>query len=260
MSELTPPTEADLLDLTALADGSLDPARRDGVEARVAADPVLAVELERQRRALALIVHSQRTVQAPATLRERVGAERMRRRPLFSFGRLGFAAGGVAIAAAVLALLLVLPSGVSGDRLVAQATAAQSRPVERPAPQEASPTLLAFERFGVAFPAYRTKFQWAAVGERADRADGRDIATVFYRKADASIGYSVISGDSVDPPKGSRAVVQEGSTVHVSRDGARTVVVFTRQGHTCVVSGTGVAEATLVELAAWKGKGTVPFG
>ena len=259
MSDHTAPTETDRVDIVALADGSLDPMRREAVEARVAADPSLAAELERQRRALALIVQAQRTVQAPAGLRERIGAERLRRRPLVSSRRWGFAAGGVAIAAAVLALFLVLPGGVAGDTLVAQATAAHSRPVERPAPQEASATLLAFERYGVAFPAYRTKFQWDAVGERVDRADGRDIATVFYRKDDAAIGYSVISGDAVDPPKNSRAVTQEGSRVHVLSDGSRTVVVVTRQGRTCVVSGSGVDEATLIELAAWKGKGTVPF-
>jgi hypothetical protein len=259
MSDHPTPSETDLHDVAALADGSLDLSRREEVEARIAANPELTAELARQRRSIELVVQAQRTVQAPPALRQRVAAERARRRPLVSFGRWGLAAGVAGIAAAVLALFLVLPSGISGDKLIAQATAAQTRPVERPAPQEASATLLAFERFGVTFPAYRTKFKWDAVGERADRAEGREIATVFYRKADAAIGYSVISGDTIDPPANSRALQQEGTTVNVLRDGERTVVVFTRQGRTCVVSGTGVAEADLIELAAWKGKGTVPF-
>ena len=52
---------------------------------------------------------------------------------------------------------------------------------------------------------------------------------------------------------------QEGSTVRVVTQGERTIVVVERSGRTCVVSAVGVPEATLVELAAWKGKGTVPF-
>lgn len=50
--ELHPADEADLV---ALADDCLRPCRRAELEARVAADPVLAAALERQRRALALL-------------------------------------------------------------------------------------------------------------------------------------------------------------------------------------------------------------
>jgi hypothetical protein len=37
------------------------------------------------------------------------------------------------------------------------------------------------------------------------------------------------------------------------------VVTWRRQGHTCVLSGTGVDRDTLLELAAWKGQGAVSF-
>lgn len=260
MPDLSQHSEQDLQDLAALADGSLVATRHGEVEERVAASPELTQELARQRRALGLVVAAQRRVQAPPSLRQAVTAERTRRRPLFSLGRFGFAAGGVALAAAALVvILLMLPGSVPGDQIIAQAAAAHAKPVQGPAPQEKTPTLLAFERFGVAFPAWRTKFQWDAVGERADRADGRDIATVLYRKKGKAVGYSVISGDRLDPPKGSHAVRQEGSTVRVVTQGKRTIVVVERSGRTCVVSAVGVPEATLVELAAWKGKGTVPF-
>ena len=260
MSDAPQHSEQDLQDVAALADGSLVSARRVEVEERVAASPQLTQELARQRRVLEAVVAAQRRVQAPPSLRKAIAAERIRRRPLFSFGRLGFAAGGVALAAAALVVvLLVLPGSVPGDQIIAQAAAAHGKPVEGPAPQEKTATLLAFERFGVSFPAWRTTFRWDAVGVRADRANGRDIATVLYRKNGKAVGYSVISGDRLNPPKGARAVQREGSTVRVFSQGARTIVVVERHGHTCVVSAVGVPEATLIQLAAWKGKGTVPF-
>ncbi len=198
--------------------------------------------------------HSEHDLQDVTGLAGRVG-----RRPL-SFGRMGFAAGGVALVAVVLVvIMLVVSRSVPGDQIIAQAAAAHAKPVERPAPQEQSPTLLAFERVGVTFPAWRTTFRWDAVGERADRAEGRDIATVLYRKDGNAIGYSVISGTGLNAPTGATSVVQEGSTVRVITRGGRTIVVFDRHGHTCVVSAVGVPQATLVELAAWKGQGTVPF-
>jgi hypothetical protein len=36
-------------------------------------------------------------------------------------------------------------------------------------------------------------------------------------------------------------------------------VTWVRQGHTCVLSGTGVDADTLLTLASWKGKGAVRF-
>ena len=45
----------------------------------------------------------------------------------------------------------------------------------------------------------------------------------------------------------------------MSRDGDRTVVTWLRDGHTCVLSGSGVPRRTMLELAAWKGDGAVAF-
>jgi hypothetical protein len=39
----------------------------------------------------------------------------------------------------------------------------------------------------------------------------------------------------------------------------REVVTWLRGGRTCVLSGDGVSSATLLELAAWKGMGSVKF-
>jgi anti-sigma factor ChrR (cupin superfamily) len=65
-----------LADLAAAADGTLDPARREQIEALAAHDEVLAEALERQRRAAALIRDATADVRAPDALRERL--ERMR--------------------------------------------------------------------------------------------------------------------------------------------------------------------------------------
>ena len=67
-THLPPEDEADLV---ALADGNLDPARALEVEARVAADSVLADALAEQRAALALLATAD-TVAMPPALRLRV--------------------------------------------------------------------------------------------------------------------------------------------------------------------------------------------
>lgn len=253
-------TEQDLADLAALADGSLDASRVAGVEERIAASPAMGAEFARQRRAIDRVVAAQRQVGAPAKLRAKVTAERARRAPVVRLPRFGLAAGGAAlVAVALVVVFFVLPGGVNGERLIAAAAATHGNIPERPAPQEASPTLLDFEKSGVAFPAYRTKFGWDAVGERDDRVEGRDVATVIYRKGDRAVGYSVVAGGTVSPPKSARTVVQEGNTVRVFNDGPRTIAVVERQGHTCVLSGVDVPDRTIVELAGWTGKGTVPF-
>lgn len=260
MREVPTISDSDLADIAALADGSLPGERVDEVRARVAASAELTAELQRQRRATTLVAAAQRRTRAPAELRARVGAERMRRRPFIAGRRIGLATGGIAVAAVALVIaLLVIPSGVTGERLLAEAAATHAKPVEGPAPQPLTPTLLDKEAFGVAFPDWRSEFQWEAVGVRADRVQGRDVITVSDRKDDATVGYSVISGDPVDVPESVRTVDRDGVPVHLFRDGDRTIAVFERGGRTCVMSAVGVPDETLVKLAAWQGDGTIPF-
>ena len=261
MSDHPPLTERDLQEVAALADGSLDAARADALRARMEREPQLAAELATQERAIRRIVAAQRQVGAPAELRRRVADERLRRRPLFRGARLGFAAGGLAVvAAAVAVLFLVLPGSLSGDEVIARAAASHAKPAQGPAPSARTDTLLDFERFGVTFPSWSKKFQWDATGVRSDRIGGRDVATVLYRKEGREVGYSVIAGDRIAPPARAETVVQEGTRILLYEQDGRTIAVFERSGHTCVMSGTDVPRDKLVELAGWKGKGTVPFG
>src|SRR3954470_10979506 len=82
-------SHGDEADLAALADGRLEPERREELEARVAAEPTLAEALDRQRAAVGTISEAVATVSAPVRLRttiERMEAERAapRRRRGFS--------------------------------------------------------------------------------------------------------------------------------------------------------------------------------
>jgi anti-sigma factor RsiW len=66
----------DPAELAALADGSLDPARRAELEALVASSPELAALLEEQRRSLALTRDAARETSVPDELRTRIDALR----------------------------------------------------------------------------------------------------------------------------------------------------------------------------------------
>ena len=108
--------DADVAELAALADGTIAPERRAGIEARVAASTELADALAEQERALTLTRGAAAEVEAPAGLRARVEAERNARsgwtppRRALAVGALGVAAVAVAVAIGVGVL------GSSGSR------------------------------------------------------------------------------------------------------------------------------------------------
>jgi hypothetical protein len=108
--------EPELAELAALADGSLTPERRAALEERVAASPELAERLAEQERALALTSHAATEIEAPATLRARIDAERRQRRPVVS-RRPALIAAVTAAAVVVAVVVGVLSSGTSGERL-----------------------------------------------------------------------------------------------------------------------------------------------
>ena len=69
-------TDDELAELAALADGSLAPDRRAALEAQVAASPEVTAQLAEQQRAVALAQSAASQVDAPASLRARIEAER----------------------------------------------------------------------------------------------------------------------------------------------------------------------------------------
>ena len=82
---------------------------------------------------------------------------------------------------------------------------------------------------------------------------------MFYEREGERIAYTIIAGDPLDEPGDAEPSTRDGVTLLQFDDGGRTVVTWQRLGHTCVLSGSGVDAETLLELAAWKGLGSVAF-
>jgi hypothetical protein len=243
-----------LAELTALADGTLSGRPRARLLAEVGRSPELAEQFEKQRRA----VEALRSVEerAPAWLRARLEPER-RRRVTFSIPLAGGLAAGAAFA---ILLALVLPGGAGGPSVVEAATlAVQPAAAPAPGPDPEQPKLLDARAAGLAFPNWAAEFGWRATGRRVDELEGRRAVTVFYEKGGRRIGYTILSGEPIDPPDGSRRAVREGTALHGLMADGRVIVTWPRGGLTCVLSGAGVDAETLLDLAAWKGKGAVRF-
>jgi hypothetical protein len=111
--------DQDIVELAALADGSLAPERRAELEARVAASSELAALLAEQERAVSFARSAAAEVAAPETLRARIPTgERVRHGP----ARHRLVLISAATATAVLAVgigLAVFNSGTSGTRFEA---------------------------------------------------------------------------------------------------------------------------------------------
>jgi hypothetical protein len=235
-------------DLAALADGSLDPARREQVEARVAESPQLQALLREQRGALAAIVRDDK---APAGLRKRVESERPRWRRR---ARLRLSLVPAAIAVVALAVILVAPEG-AGERasVASAATLSERAPTDPPPPiSERSWRLLDMETQGVHYPNWERRFGWRAIGSRADRLGGRSARTLFYEKDGRRIGYTVLSGTPLPYPRESRRVERWGTRLRSTRVDDLAVVTWRRKGRTCVLAGKDVTASEMVDLGAWR--------
>ena len=239
-------------ELSALADGSLDPARRKAVEAWIANSPELLDLYERER--TAVVALRQATAErAPARLRRRVEAQRASR-SRGSRRRAGYGALAGAIAAAAAAAVLVLAGGGPASPSVSQAAGLALRgPSARgPAPDSADPRAkLAARLQEVYFPNWSTTLGWRTVGMRRDRLDGRPTTTVYYQLRDHLVAYTIVGAPALPAP---RAPVTRlsGLELRVFSLAGRTVVTWRRAGHTCVLSGARVPVRMLEQLASWR--------
>lgn len=246
-----------MADLAAAADGALPPSRQAELEALAEEDPELAAALDEQRRAVTLIRGAAAEIHAPLALRERIEDERARaarparpRRRWFSI-----ALGGAALAAVLLAVVLAAP----GSPTVDEAAAFALKPATGPAPSAQGP-LLDVEQSGLPFPSWEEKFGWKATGTRTGEVGGRDATTVYYEKEGKTLAYTIVSGDALGDPDGATTIDVEGTGIDLfDAEGGNRAAEWLRDGHTCILAGKGVDDATMAKLAGWKAKGDLPF-
>lgn len=244
------------VELAALADGTLAPAHREALLARVASSPELAALLAEQER----VVSAMRAIDvtAPASLRGQVRTLQANARPA---PRRRLALGGAlgaAVAAAVALAVVLIPGGAASPTVV-QAADLALRPATMSAPAEdpAHRNLLKQQIDGVVYPYWGDKFAWHASGTRADVLHGHRAVTVFYRdRAGRELAYSIFAGRPISASGGS-TVVRNGVPLRLIDHGGRTIVTWLRQGHTCVLSASGVRTASLTQLASWTAGGEV---
>ncbi|HWF73888.1 MAG TPA: hypothetical protein VG186_11120 [Solirubrobacteraceae bacterium] len=241
----------DIADLAMLADGTLAPARRAEVEARIASLPGGAELLEKERRAVDALRGAAQT-QAPVSLRERIEADRARagRAPQWRRAVLG---GGLAagIAVLALALVLILPGGTPGSPSVSQAASLALRGPVSPAPpaRAGAGRMLARDVDEVYFPNW-AGIGWKPAGERVDRLDGRVLDTVYYHGYGRSIAYTIVGGSALAQPHHAALSTLNDTQLRSLGLGGRVVVTWRRGGRTCILSGARVPSKVLLHLAA----------
>ena len=244
------PTQA--AELSALADGSLDPARREAVEAWIASSPELLDTYERERAAVRLMRHAA-AERAPARLRMQVHGQRLSR-PRRSRAWAGYGALAGAIAATALAVVLLLPGGAPGSPSVSQAAglALRGPSAPAPAPDSGDPRVKLADRFqALYFPNWSTTLGWHATGMRRDRLGGRATMTVYYRRDGGLVAYTIVGTPALRSPAG-QVTHLNGYELRTFSLAGRTVVTWRRAGHTCVISAAGVPATALEQLAGWR--------
>jgi len=252
---------AQLADLTALADGSIDPRQREQVEAWVRAAPE---RLDLYRREVMVVDAMRRacaTDRAPERLRrqierQRQAAARPGRRPGLGFGsRIGFSAIlAAAVGVAIAVVTLALPSGTPGSPSIAQAESLALRGPTQPAPgsdPQDPRGMLARGVQDIYFPNWSTRFGWRAVGARRDTLGGRPAITVYYSARGKLLAYTILGSPALPQPNAPTRVLN-GVELRSLRLNGRMVVTWRRSGHTCVVSARGVPRSVLQRLAAWR--------
>jgi hypothetical protein len=246
-------SDRELADLSALADGTIDPARRPEVEARIAASPELSALYERERKVVEMLHQIATTDRAPARLRARIEAQRPKPAAL-ARRRFGYAGALVgALAAAALALALILPGGTPGSPSVSDAAAlavkGANQPAPMPDPSEPKGTIGDGIQ-DVYFPDWKGHFHAVATGQRRDGLGGRPAVTVYYRWKGKMVAYTIVGLPALSQPNANVSEKNGVSLRTLTIDG-RTVVTWRRDGHTCVISGPGLSASDLQRLAAW---------
>jgi anti-sigma factor RsiW len=252
-------SEREMADLSALADGTLDPSRRDEVRARIAASAELTALYERERHVVDLLHEVRDTDRAPAGLRERIEAarapapkkKRAWTRTRWHVNQPGLFAGMVTAAVLVLVLVLILPGGAPGAPSISQAAAlgTEAPTAGAPQPDTVHGNLITNEQ-DVYFPDWDHRFGWSASGTRTDKIGDRSATTVYYERQGVELAYTIVAAPTLKTPAASVTTVGGETYRTLTLDG-REVVTWERDNHTCVLSAPGstVSGPTLVKLA-----------
>jgi hypothetical protein len=245
------PSPTQLAELSALADGSLDPSRRQAVEDLIAGSLHLRTLYERERAAVELLQRAA-TEPAPSRLRMRLEAQRASR-PSRRGWKPAYAVMAGALACAVAALVLLLPGGTPGSPSVSQAAQLALRGPSGPAPaaDPSDPRMKLAQRLqGLYFPNWSDTLGWRPVGVRTDQLGGRQAVTVYYERQGVSVAYTIVASPALAQPS-SPATQLGGLVLQTLNVRGRSVVTWRRAGHTCVISGSGVPMRVLERLANW---------
>jgi hypothetical protein len=159
--------------------------------------------------------------------------------------RVGLLAG---LAITIVAIGVAVAFGVSGDgapgRLVSAVAVAHGEGAEAPPP--ADPPQAAE---GEGFADFAAAAGWTPAGSRSDGIEGVGVATVFWDRSGRRVAHTVLPGDPAAPPDGARRTGRRGVLLHSFDAGPRTVVTWTQDGRTSVISATDVGRAELYDLA-----------
>lgn len=242
-------TPQQLADISALADGSIAPERRPDVERMVAAAPELRELLALERRAVDALTEARERDRAPLRLRLQIEtarpSARVRRVRKARYG--GAFAGALATVALVLAL--ALPGGTPGGPSLAAAASLALRGPVAAAPGHSAddpPRTIDAQVGNLYFPNFAH-----AVGMRKDRIDGHTAITVYYEPRGQEIAYTILTTPPLTVAGHGQNV--RGTLLHELTLHGRSVVTWTKRGHTCIVSSTTVSTSGLAEYAAAEG-------
>jgi hypothetical protein len=78
--------------------------------------------------------------------------------------------------------------------------------------------------------------------------------TVYYRWHGKLLAYTIVGAPALSQPS-AKVTHLNGINLRTLKLNGRLVVTWRRAGHTCVLSGVGVAPAQLQKLAAWTAPG-----
>ena len=214
---------------------------------------------EREQRVRRMLQQAAQTERAPANLRAEVGAlgteaaARRTRRPIFGVPARYASGVFVGLVAVVVALATTLGGGGVGGPTLAQAAALAIRGavLAAPAPDPNAPSKLLAVRVGdLQFPNWQSHGGWRSSGARTDTISNRQVKTVYYSGNGRQIAYSIVAAPAL-------AGVKTGHDGYatLSRNG-RTVIVWEKDDHTCILSAIGVSASRLWKLAASAGAGS----